>query len=125
MLSDEIKIKYIGGPTAVFEIDGLKFLTDPTFDPADTDYPTKIYTLHKLADPSVDAHHIDKIDFVLLSHDHHFDNLDNEGRKFLASVEKVFTTTAGAERLGGNAVGLRHWQTIDVIGRDGRIKNIT
>jgi len=124
-LSEEIKIKYIGGPTALFEVGGLRFLTDPTFDPAGTDYPTKIYTLHKLANPSIDADHIGKIDFVLLSHDHHFDNLDNEGRKFLAGVDKVFTTTAAAERLDGNAVGLKHWQTIEVPAKDSRILNIT
>jgi hypothetical protein len=32
MLSDEIKIKYVGGPTALFEAGGVRFLTDPTFD---------------------------------------------------------------------------------------------
>lgn len=30
MLSTELKIKYIGCPTALFEVAGLRFLTDPT-----------------------------------------------------------------------------------------------
>jgi len=89
MIADEIKIKYIGGPTALFEAGGLKFLTDPTFDPKGTDYPTNIYTLHKLADPAVNTNELGKVDFVLLTHDHHFDNLDNSGRKFLPEAEKA------------------------------------
>src|SRR5437867_3894282 len=125
MLSGEIKIKYIGGPTALFEVAGLRFLTDPTFDPKGSEYKTNIYTLHKLANPSVSVNDIGKINFVLLSHDHHFDNLDNNGRKFLSKVDKVYTTTVGAERLGDNAVGLEHWQTIEVPTKDGRILTIT
>jgi L-ascorbate metabolism protein UlaG (beta-lactamase superfamily) len=42
-----IKATYIGGPTALIEIDGLRFLTDPTFDPAGTTYETPVYTLRK------------------------------------------------------------------------------
>lgn len=44
---------------------------------------------------------------MLLSHDHHFDNLDAAGRRLLPEVGTVLTTPAGARRLGGNAVGLR------------------
>lgn len=125
MISEEIKIKYIGGPTALLEVGGLRFLTDPTFDPKGSDYKTNVYTLHKLADPAVDSVHIGKVDYVLLSHDHHFDNLDNEGRHFLSATDTVYTTIAGAERLGGNAVGLANWQTTEVATRDGRILTIT
>jgi L-ascorbate metabolism protein UlaG (beta-lactamase superfamily) len=46
------------------------------------------------------------IDLVLLSHDHHADNLDPSGRAFLPRAGRVLTTAAGAERLGGNAHGL-------------------
>ncbi|HSC38285.1 MAG TPA: MBL fold metallo-hydrolase, partial [Chitinophagaceae bacterium] len=125
MIADEIKTTYIGGPTALFEIAGLRFLTDPTFDPKDSEYRTNVYTLHKLKAPAITPDKLGKIDFVLLSHDHHFDNLDNAGRKLLSEVTTVYTTTAGAERLGGNAVGIAHWQTIDVPAKDGRILNIT
>ncbi|HXZ43328.1 MAG TPA: MBL fold metallo-hydrolase, partial [archaeon] len=64
-------------------------------------------------------------DLVLLSHDHHFDNLDHTGRAVLAHVEKVLTTPFSAERLGGNAVGLAPWQTFDLPTRDGRILRVT
>jgi L-ascorbate metabolism protein UlaG (beta-lactamase superfamily) len=53
MIADEIKMTYIGGPTALFEVAGLRFLTDPTFDPKDSEYRTNVYTLHKLKAPAI------------------------------------------------------------------------
>jgi L-ascorbate metabolism protein UlaG (beta-lactamase superfamily) len=46
-----------------------------------------------------------------LSHDHHEDNLDRAGRALLPLAKKVITTSAGAQRLKGNAIGLRTWQS--------------
>ncbi len=125
MIADEIKITYIGGATALFEVAGLRFLTDPTFDPKNTTYDTGLYVLQKLTDPTTGMDEIGNIDFVLLSHDHHFDNLDHSGRQFLSSVEKVYTTPIGAARLNANSIGVENWQTVEVATRDGRILTIT
>jgi len=125
MFSDEIVPTYINGPTLLLDVAGTRFLTDPTFDPKDTFYKTAVYTLHKLTDPSIAIDKMGPVDYVLLSHDHHFDNLDNAGRQFLIRVKSVFTTAAGAERLDANAIGLEHWQTTEVIAADGRIITIT
>jgi L-ascorbate metabolism protein UlaG (beta-lactamase superfamily) len=51
---------------------------------------------------------------VLLSHDHHDDNLDAAGRALLPRAGTVVTTEAGARRLGGNARGLGPWATTDL-----------
>ena len=40
---------------------------------------------------------------MLLSHDHHGDNLDDAGRALLPAAGVVLTTAAGARRLGGDA----------------------
>jgi L-ascorbate metabolism protein UlaG (beta-lactamase superfamily) len=48
---------------------------------------------------------------VLLSHDHHDDNLDAAGRALLPSAGTVITTVRGAKRLGGHARGLEQWGT--------------
>ena len=48
---------------------------------------------------------------MLLSHDHHDDNLDDAGRALLPSADVVVTTAPGAERLGGAARGLEPWET--------------
>ena len=125
MIADEITIKYIGGSTALLEAGGLRFLTDPTFDPVDSKYDTGLYVLHKLVNPSVGIDEIGWIDYVLLSHDHHFDNLDHAGKQFLSTVNKVFTTPLGAKRLGGNTVGLKNWETVEVPTKDGRFLEIT
>ena len=65
------------------------------------------------------------MDMVLLSHDHHYDNLDHSGRAFLSSVPQVITTTEAAQRLGGNAIGLAPWQSVDIPGADGRLIRVT
>ena len=75
---------YVGGPTALIVLGGLRLLTDPTFDPAGSAYTTPVYTLHKTQDPAIRAEDVEPIDAVLLSHDHHFDNLDHAGRALLA-----------------------------------------
>jgi hypothetical protein len=62
---------------------------------------------------------------VLLSHDHHFDNLDHLGRAALTKAQKVLTTEAGASRLGGNAAGMAPWSTVNLTSRDGRVLTVT
>ncbi|MGC2209026.1 MAG: MBL fold metallo-hydrolase [Candidatus Korobacteraceae bacterium] len=125
MKRGEANITYIGGPTALLEVGGLRLLTDPGFDPAETEYKTDVYTLYRISGPAVSAASLGRIDAVLLSHDHHFDNLDHSGRALLPRAVRVLTTEAGAERLGGNAVGLAHWQQYEIPTRNGRVLRIT
>ena len=103
---------YIGGPSVLLDVGGVRLLTDPNFDPAGSSYTTPVYTLHKSTDPGLDAAAIGSVDAVLLSHDHHFDNLDRAGRAFLPHAGQTLVPTAGAERLGGNAVGLAPWESV-------------
>jgi L-ascorbate metabolism protein UlaG (beta-lactamase superfamily) len=109
-----MQVTYIGGSTALLEVDGLRLLTDPTFDPPGTSYTTPVYTLRKTTGPAVTPAGLGHVDVVLLSHDHHFDNLDHAGRAMLSRATKVITTSAGAARLGGAAVGLAPWETVDI-----------
>jgi L-ascorbate metabolism protein UlaG (beta-lactamase superfamily) len=121
----DLAVTYINGPTALIELAGLRFLTDPTFDPAGTSYTTPAYTLHKTTAPALAPHGLPPLTAVLLSHDHHFDNLDRLGRAMLPQVATVYTTRAGAERLGGNAVGLDPWQTVSCPTPDGHLLTLT
>ncbi len=125
MGQDSLKFTYIGGPTALLEFGGLRMLTDPTFDPGGSQYPTGAYTLRKIAAPALSAESLGRIDAVLLSHDHHFDNLDRAGRDLLKRAGIVLTTRAGAERLGGKAVGLAPWASADLTSPEGRVVRIT
>lgn len=112
--SEPPSLTYVGGPTAVLDWGGLRILTDPTFDPAPTVYELPGYTLRKTQGPAVTAESIGAVDVVLLSHEHHVDNLDRAGRELLPSARRVLTTADGAAVLGHGAVGLRAWENIEI-----------
>jgi L-ascorbate metabolism protein UlaG (beta-lactamase superfamily) len=119
-----VAITLIGGPTALIELGGLRLLTDPTFDdPGEYQLPHVI--LRKTAKPALTAAQIGTIDAILLSHDQHADNLDLSGRALLPSAKRVFTTPAGAGRLGGNAEGLKPWETRELAAPNGEILTVT
>jgi L-ascorbate metabolism protein UlaG (beta-lactamase superfamily) len=88
-------------------------------------YPVGAYTLRKTSGPALSPESLGRVDAVLLSHDHHFDNLDHAGRALLGSAGMVLTTLAGAERLGGHATGLASWQSIDLPTREGHVLQVT
>jgi L-ascorbate metabolism protein UlaG (beta-lactamase superfamily) len=110
----DVRLTHIGGPTALIEVGGWRILTDPTFDA-----PGRRYffgwgtTSRKLAGPAIPAAELGKIDAVLLTHDHHGDNLDPAGRALLPSMGTIVTTVPGAGRLGAAAAarGLAPWAT--------------
>src|SRR3954454_7398831 len=102
----------VGGPTAVLEYGGLRWLTDPSLSPPG-EYEGGLV---KTTGPALDPAAIGPIDVVLLSHDHHSDNLDPAGREFLPRAGRVLTTVEGAQRLGGNATGLAPWDSVEVDG---------
>jgi L-ascorbate metabolism protein UlaG (beta-lactamase superfamily) len=108
----DVRITHIGGPTVLIEVAGWRLLTDPTFDPPGRKYRFGWGTgSRKLAGPAIAASELGPIDAVLLSHDHHDDNLDPAGRALLPSAGVVVTTAAGAKRLGVDARGLEPWAT--------------
>lgn len=104
-----INVIYLGGPTIILEIGGLRIMTDPTLDPAGTQFPNQEKPLYWKLEGPADSN-VGKVDYVLLSHDQHGDNLDNAGREFLRTVDSTYTTVSGAERLGGKTIGLASWE---------------
>jgi len=108
----ELRITHIGGPTTLIEVAGWRILTDPTFDAPGRTYRFGWGTAsRKLTGPAVPAESLGGIDVVLLTHDHHADNLDDSGRALLPAAGRVLTTVAGGRRLGAYADGLGPWQT--------------
>ena len=116
---------YLGTASVVLDYSGSddassRLITDPTFDPAGSTYSmappwlpgtwfdsTKGYTT-PVAPPE-----LGRFDAALISHDHHFDNLDIAGRALVMSdaVSTVVTNPSAARRLGrlrGGVVGLTH-----------------
>ncbi|MEU5105146.1 MBL fold metallo-hydrolase [Streptomyces sp. NPDC021354] len=111
--AEQISVRVFGGPTALFEYGGLRFLTDPTFD-APRDYHVPGGRLTKTAPSSAAPADLGRIDVVLLSHDEHPDNLDASGRALLADVPLTLTTPGGRQRLGAGARGLADWESIEL-----------
>ena len=71
-------LRLVGGPTALITYGGLRLLTDPTFDPpGEYPRPGTDVVLSKLDGPAVDLEDVMPVDAVLISHDHHSDNLDH------------------------------------------------
>jgi len=105
----QLGIQLLGGPTAILEYGGLRWLTDPALSP-----PGEYAGLTKLTGPALDITTQAPIDVVLLSHHQHSDNLDPAGRAFLPSVERVLPTTRAAEELGGNVVGMEPWSEVEL-----------
>ena len=107
-----LRLTHVGGPTVLIEAAGWRLLTDPTFDAPGRRYAFGWGTSsRKLSGPALAPEAVLPIDAVLLSHDHHDDNLDAAGRALLPSAGAVVTTASGAGRLGGGARGLMPWQT--------------
>ncbi|RBY89690.1 MBL fold metallo-hydrolase [Blastococcus sp. TF02A-30] len=107
-----LRLTHVGGPTLLIEVGGWRLLTDPTFDAAGRRYAFGWGTSsRKVTGPAVPADDVLPVDAVLLSHDHHADNLDDAGRGLLAAAGAVVTTEPGARRLGGHARGLPPWGT--------------
>lgn len=122
---DQVRITHIGGPTVLIEIGQMRFLNDPTFEPAGYQYGSGPQTIRKTASPALTANAIGPVDAVLLSHDQHGDNLDPAGRAYLPQARQVLTTPAGAQRLGGNARGLSTWETVTLTDSSGLEVHVT
>jgi L-ascorbate metabolism protein UlaG (beta-lactamase superfamily) len=104
-----LSVTLVGGPTALIEYAGVRWLTDPAFSE-----PGTYDGLTKTTPPAIAPSQVEPVDVVLLSHDQHADNLDPAGREFLPRAGRVLTTVAGADRLGGNASGLEPWSSVKI-----------
>ncbi|MCF6744242.1 MBL fold metallo-hydrolase [Blastococcus sp. KM273128] len=110
-----VRLTHLGGPTVLVEVGGRRILVDPTFDAPGRRYAFGWGTSsRKLTGPAVPAADVLPVDVVLLTHDHHADNLDDAGRALLPSAGAVVTTVPGARRLGGSTRGLRPWETAEL-----------
>jgi L-ascorbate metabolism protein UlaG (beta-lactamase superfamily) len=119
-MQPQLGIQLVGGPTAILEYGGLRWVTDPTLSP-----PGEYGGLTKLTGPALDISQQDPIDVVLLSHHQHTDNLDPAGRAFLSSANHVVSTTKAAEDLGGNVVGMEPWSEAELESPRGGTVNVT
>ncbi|HEX4789283.1 MAG TPA: MBL fold metallo-hydrolase [Actinospica sp.] len=125
-----IHVLSTGGPTALIELGGLRFVTDPTFDEPQEYRSPSGATLTKTEPAALGPGGLGRVDAVLLSHDQHPDNLDRSGRAFLSEVPLVLTTVSGAGRLSAQnaavpAAGLAPWDRRTLARPDGGELTVT
>lgn len=120
MSGPSLHATHIGTATLLLEVDGVRFLTDPVFDPPGGTYGFGFGTrsVHTEA-PALTPEQVGAVDAVLLSHDQHADNLDDAGRAYAMRAPHVVTTTAAHRRLRhGSSVGLAPFEAT-------RVKHLT
>jgi L-ascorbate metabolism protein UlaG (beta-lactamase superfamily) len=113
-------VQLVGGPTAILEYGGLRWLTDPALSP-----PGVYGGLTKLTGPAVATDRLGPIDVVLLSHHQHGDNLDPDGRAFLPTAGRVLSTARAAEDLGGRVTGMEPWSVVTLPAPGGGTVEVT
>lgn len=111
----KVTITHIDTACVLININGFKILTDPTLDNKDVFFPQYVSSplafSKKYINPALTIDEIGKIDLVLLSHDHHSDNLDKKGRALIKTVPVVLSTKDAEKRLkNSNTIGLDYWQ---------------
>jgi len=111
---NDIALTYVGGPTALLEYGGLRFLTDPTFDGPQTYEPRNGVTHTKTHGPALTPSELGVVDLALVSHHHHGDNLDTLGTELLGELPLTISTPKAAEDLGGTVVGLEPWASVQI-----------
>jgi L-ascorbate metabolism protein UlaG (beta-lactamase superfamily) len=120
-----LTVTLVGGPTAVLDLDGFRIVTDPTFDPpGEYGQEGAPVSLVKTSGPALSPEEIGPVHLVLASHEHD-DNLDREGRKFLASSTRAFTTPDAAAKFGDQVTGLSDYESATVARPDGRVLTVT
>jgi L-ascorbate metabolism protein UlaG (beta-lactamase superfamily) len=111
----KVTITHIDTACVLININGFKIVTDPTLDKKDGFLPQYVSKplafSKKYYDPALSNDEIGKVDLVLLSHDHHSDNLDKKGRAFIKTVKTVLSTKDAVKRLkNDNTIGLDNWE---------------
>lgn len=111
---------WIGHSTLLVQLDGVAFLTDPTWADRSGPFSGRI-GVRRYTPPGVEFDALPRIDFVLISHDH-YDHLDEPTvRRLAEKFDPVFVVPLGiqawlADRGITNAVELNWGESVTIAG---------
>lgn len=105
----------IGGPTVVIDYGSTRFLTDPTFSE-----PGTWGVMTKLEPPAIPPASLGSVDVVLLSHQDHKDNLDDEGRVVAEQAGQIITNPTSATAFGRNVRATPAGSSVAIARADGK-----
>jgi L-ascorbate metabolism protein UlaG (beta-lactamase superfamily) len=107
-------IEHIDTACLLININGYKILTDPVFDAPGGFYSFGLGTFSKkYSKPKIDAKDLGHIDLVLLSHEHHGDNLDVLGRTVAQGAKRIITTPRASKKFA-QATALTEFNSISI-----------
>ena len=118
-------VTHIDTACCLIRIEDLTILTDPVLD-----NPGKRYHhgwgafSKKTSTPAITQEQLEDVGLVLLSHPQHKDNFDEAGKAFAATIPTILSTSA-IERMLPNGIGLKPWESHDVVLRSGSVLTIT
>jgi L-ascorbate metabolism protein UlaG (beta-lactamase superfamily) len=116
----EPTVTWIGHSTVLVQLDGVAFLTDPTWAGRSGPFSGRI-GVRRYTPPGVGFDALPRIDFVLISHDH-YDHLDEATvRRLARKFDPVFVVPLGikawlADRGIRNAVELNWGESVTIAG---------
>lgn len=109
-------VTHVGTATLVLEVGPLVIWTDPVFGgPRHFHFGAGMQSDHTRG-PHVDASALKPPHVVLISHDQHGDNLDDEGRALIPGGAKVFSTPTASRRMRAEGLADWHQRTVTVEG---------
>ncbi len=120
-----MRLTYFDTAFTRIEVDGVTLLTDPVLGAAGTLHRFGWGMTSTKTSAPIDPLTIGAFDAILLSHDQHGDNLDEEGRGLFEGAPKVITTTAAAQRIGGRVIGLAPFASLPVDASGGASVRVT
>lgn len=120
-----MRLTYFDTAFTRIEVDGVTLLTDPVLGAAGALHRFGWGMKSTKSSPATDALTIGAFDAILLSHDQHGDNLDDEGRGLFEGAPKVITTAAAARRIGGRVIGLAPFASLPVDASGGASVRVT
>lgn len=116
----QVTVTHSSTACVLLEIGSVRILTDPVLDAGMKKYRLgPLANAWRYAGPTIAPESIPELDAVLLSHAHHFDNLDAAGREILKSANQIITGPKDAGELGNKAIGLKTWDKATITGRNG------
>lgn len=101
----QIRYHHLGVATVLLQLGEVTLITDPCLDEADGWRHHGWGALSRKTEESASVPADIEIDGALVSHGHHWDNLDDAGRELLRDVAPILTTAYTARSMEG-AVGL-------------------
>lgn len=109
-----LTITHIDTACMLIDINGYRILTDPTLDRAGKLYYHGAGAFsRKTGDPALPLTALPEVDLVLLSHHHHKDNFDTNGKRFASTVPLILSTKPAARAIKG-ITGLDDWEAYSI-----------